>query len=170
MTVPILVSSVGPLCVGSEAMNHIIGVASAVWPGANRALYVPLYLPRPATVVKLWWLNGAAVSGNVDVGIYNATSLARIVSSGSTAQAGTSVVQEVDIADTALGAGVYLLALSCDNTTAAFARTLTDIRICRSAGVTQEAAAFALPVTATPATAASAYMPVFGASLRTLVA
>jgi hypothetical protein len=54
-------------------------------------------------------LNGATASGNMDVGIYDYAGT-RLVSSGSTAQSGTSAFQDFDITDTLLGPGIFYLA------------------------------------------------------------
>lgn len=166
----VLLSTSGPESVGHEALSVSAAHTSVAWPAANRALLVPLYITEPSTVVKLWWMNGAAVSGNVDIGIYRVSDLSRIVSSGSTAQAGTSALQEVDITDTPLAPGTYYLGLACDNTTATFIRLFNDLRWCRAFGVVQQTSAFPLPATAVPEACASAYVPLMGASLRTLVA
>jgi hypothetical protein len=167
---PALVSTIGPFSVGTEVGSIPTTLSSAAWPAANRAIHVPLYVPAPATIVKLWWLNGAAVSGNVDCGLYRASDLSLVVSSGAVAQSGTSAVQEFDIADTTIPVGVYLLALAMDNGTGQMIRFPFDVRYHRVIGITQQASAYPLPATAVPAVVASAYVPMFGLSLRTLVA
>ena len=146
-------------------------LGSATWPAANRAIAYPFTLDESTTVVKLWAYNGAAVSGNVDLAIYD-ESWVRKVSIGSTPQAGTNVIQEFNIADTPLDAGRYYMALCCDNTTAAFFRTASPaVDVLKVWGMAQQAVgAVTLPDPFVPALVASAYIPYFGASLRTLVA
>lgn len=143
---------------------------STIWPAANQALYVPFVVDKTATIVKGFWYNGAAVSGNVDLAVYN-ESYVRQVSIGSTAQSGTSAIQEVNIADTSLTPGRYYLALACDNTTAEFIRVdISTVQLAKALGIAEQASAFALPSTATPIVPTYARIPVFGVSLRTLVA
>lgn len=146
-------------------------LASATWPTANLAIYVPFALDESVTVVKGFWHNGGAVSGNVDIGIYNEAGTKQ-VSIGSTAQSGTDVIQEVNIADTPLTAGRYYMALACDNTTATFRRVGAGAtaEITKTFGIAQQASAFALPASATLAVPAQTYLPLFGFSLRALVA
>lgn len=132
--------------------------SSGVWPAANRAIYVAVQLAFPVTVYQVGWWNGTAVSGNVDVGIYDETG-ARLVSTGSTAQAGTSTIQTVDIADTALVAGTYFLAMAMDNTTGQVMRVSAQTLIQQVSPVAQQATAFPLPTTSTMATLALAYLP-----------
>lgn len=170
MPAPAIISSVSRLSAGIELLALGLQFSSGAWVAANRAIRVPLYLPRPATVKKLWWANGSAVSGNVDCGIYRASDKARITSTGSVAQTGTSALQEVDITDLELPAGVYLMSLVLDNGTGQIMRNAGSLPTFRLAGVTQEASAFPSPATATPAALATAYFPLFGVSLRTLVA
>jgi hypothetical protein len=158
------------LGVGSE-LGGVGGVmASAVWVAANRAIYTPLYIPEPGTITKLWWLNGSAVSGNVCCALYRASDLSRVVTSGAVAQSGTSVMQEADVTDTVIPAGVYLLGLVLDNGTGQIARNATHVLLHRAMGITQEASACPLPATATPAALAAAFVPACGIAIRTLVA
>lgn len=141
--------------------------ASAVWPAANRAIYVPFYLVERMTATKMFVSNGAAVSGNIDLGIYNAAGT-RLVSSGSTAQSGTATAQVVDITDTVLEPGTYYMALAIDNTTATTLRNGGAAILLKGMAFAQQASAFPLPATATLAAVASAYTPFFGVSFRTV--
>lgn len=138
--------------------------ASAAWPTANQAMYVPFTIDETVTVKKMFWKNGATVSGNVDIGIYNEAGT-RKVNMGSTAQATINATQIVDIADTSLAAGRYYMALVADNTTATFASVTATQRL----GYLTQTTAFALPATATFATPATAVIPYFGLTLETLV-
>lgn len=145
------------------------GIASATWTSANRAIYVPIFLPEAVLAVKVFWFNGTSVSGNVDCGIYN-ESFTRLVSSGSTAQSGTSALQEANITDTLIPAGRVYLALALDNTSGHIMRASQSTVWQKLIGTALEASAFPLPATATPATMTVAAYPFFGFSLRTLVA
>ena len=172
MQAPLFISPWSACSVGAE-LSALGGAALTdnVYVAANRAIYVPFYLPESFTVQKVWWINGAAVSGNVDVAVYTAAG-ARQISAGSTAMAGASAIQAVDVADTALAAGDYYLAFACDNTTASFQSSPAAAVSTYNAalGWAQQAAAFALPATATFALSANTYLPFFGIANRTLVA
>ncbi len=143
--------------------NSAAGLATA-WPTANLAIFVPFVLYEASTLLRLFWLNGTAVSGNVDMAVYDDT-LARKISAGSTAQATTSVLQFVNVADTALAAGRYYMALALDNTTGRIGRLVSGLMTAetlRAVGQFQQASAFVLPATATAATNAQTFMPAMG--------
>lgn len=142
---------------------------SSAWTASNRAVYMPFWLNRPETFVKLFCMNGATASGNVDMGIYDYAGT-RIVSIGTTAQSGTNALQEFDITDTQIGPGKFYLALAMDNTTGTIFRTtgsITDFG--REAGFLMQESAFALPATATFAAITSNSLPLFGATTRSVV-
>lgn len=143
------------------------GATSATWPAANRALFYPFTLSEPVIAVKLFVLNGATASGNIDAGIYDRTGN-RIVSTGSTAQSGTSVIQEFDITDTLFGPGTFYLALVMNNTTGTTFRQTTSSGSFASTGACQMASAFPLPATATFANTWHA-PPVFGLTTRSVI-
>lgn len=149
---------------------------SAQWPLANLAIYVPFVIPEAITVVKMWCQNSAAVAGNLDLGIYasDASFLpgTRLVSKGSTAMSGTSLVQEFDVTDTVLQAGLYFMAMASD--TAGATQTLNLLTagtaaLWRTAGVYEQSTAFALPASATPVVFARTVIPLFGLACRTVV-
>lgn len=143
--------------------------ASTVWGTANLARTFPFVIPKPALVRKLWWANGGTVNGNVDVGIYDEGG-GLITSSGSVVQAGTNARQEANIADVTLGIGRYYLALASSSATATFIAGAPAALVLGALGCTQQAAAFPLPATGTPAIPASAVLPLCGLALRALVA
>lgn len=132
---------------GVPATYSVIGAAS--WPVANAAAFWPFTLYGQETVYALSWVNGGAVTANVDAGIY-AEDGTRLVSCGSTAQAGANAIQVVDVADTAL---------SPDNYYFAFVMNTNAVGIVRTGGLTREGmnalggkhmtGAFPLPSTAT---------------------
>ena len=92
---------------------------SQAWPSAQKPVAVPFYLWQPETIYQLGWLNGSGtMTDNVDVGVYD-SSWNRKISTGSTARAGASSLQFVDVADTPLAAPAkYFLVMSDDGTTA----------------------------------------------------
>lgn len=160
--IPQSVESLSVLQAGSGAPT------SAAWSAANRALFIPFRLSRPITAVKMFVFNGTTVSGNLDVGIYNKDGV-RLVSSGSVAQAGTSQVQVIDIADTFLDIGLFYMAMAMDNSTGHnFRRSVNNI-LMRLTGCLQMASAFPLPATATFASISSSYVPTMGLTTRTTV-
>jgi len=159
--------SLGSNLVGTG--TAMTGAASATYPAANRALYIPVTLAVPTLVVKLASYNGATVSGNIDVGIYDRVGT-RLVSAGSTAQAGASAWQEFDITDTLLGPGCFFLAVAMDNTTGTLFRVLGgQARYLTAHGMAQQATAFPLPATATFAAPAVAVVPMIMLTGRTVV-
>jgi hypothetical protein len=131
---------------------------SVVWPTANLALFVPVPCPGPFIIRRLAWENGSAVSGNVDMGVYTSEGQL-VVSTGSTAQAGTSVFQAVNITDTLIPPGLYYLALVLNNGTGQFARGSVSNGAMRALGAYEMASAFALPSSSVRAAWAGTYLP-----------
>lgn len=91
--------------VGQLLMNATL-VQSGTWTTANAAVVYPFRVHRSTTVVKLGWVNGSATGGSTCVALYNATSLARLVTTTATARVTNNAVQWVDTADTTLDIGV----------------------------------------------------------------
>jgi hypothetical protein len=172
MPMPPIVSTMNWHCVGEQlSANSVAAAASAVWPTANTAIYIPLLVTEDITVTKLWWHNGATASGNVNMALYTgAGAQVSGTETGSTAQGTINVIQEVNIADTALTAGLYYIAIVMDNTTGTMFRHSVGAAINRAMGLATEAGVFDLPANATLATANSAYVPICGIATRTAVA
>ncbi len=142
-----------------------LGATSGAWPLANMAIYIPVRVDTPVVVTKLFVVNGSAVTGNVDIGLYT-LDYARLLSTGSTAQSGTNAVQSIDVTDTPLDAGLYYLALALSSGGATtFRQAPATVLACRVAGQFEELSALPLPATMTPAASANAYVPLFGALL-----
>lgn len=145
--------AIGPFSTGQVLGDYarcgrLIG-ATAVWGAANGAYYQPFTIDEHQTITQLAWFNGTAVSGNCDIGVYDWAGT-RLVSIGSTAQSGTSTVQAVNIADTALSPGDYYLGMSMDNVTGQVFRLSIHHSLCIAAGMkVQATGAFPLPATAT---------------------
>jgi hypothetical protein len=147
----------------------MLTAASATWPTANRGIFTYFAIQTPVTITQLFCYNGATVSGNVDMGIYDAGGR-RIVSIGSTAQAGVNQLQLFDITDTTLFPDLYLLALSCDNTTATFFRTQIGATFrALGAAVTGAATVFPLPASMSPGVVNADYIPLMGLTTKTVV-
>lgn len=144
-----------------------IGVVSGTHPAANRAIFVPFRNSEPMLVRQLAHYNGSAVSGNIDVGIYDHRGT-RLISAGSTAQSGTSVWQLFDVTDTTIGAGLFYFAVALDNTTGTSTRHNLATSIGQLLGCMQMASAFPLPATATFAAIAATGVPSVVATGRTV--
>lgn len=143
--------------------------ASAAWPAANRAIFYPFLLHVPTVLTKLWCLNGNTVSGNLDIGIYDVAGT-KLVSTGSTAQSGTSALQTVTITALPLAPGTYYMAMAMDNTTGTLYRITTPtVNLAIGLGWFQQATAFPLPATFTPASLATGYWAWFGAATARFV-
>lgn len=163
---------IGTMSIQSQGMPVVASnsgtPASAAWPAANLALYLPFVLPEPATVTALWLLNGATASGNIDIGVFDAA-FAKLVSSGATAQSGTNAMQFFDVTDTLLPRGIVYLGVSLSSGTGTAFRYNTGVPGLHSAtGMVQQATAHPLPSTATPATLGQAFLPIAGMMFRSV--
>lgn len=139
-----------------------LGLASAVFPTANKVLYIPIRIPSPIKILQLYTHNGATASGNVDIGIY-AKDGTKIVSSGSTAQAGTSVDQLFNVTDTQLGRGLFYIGLTLSNTTGTFTRAAPSLATLKAIGLlTETPGSFGLPAAASFGAYVDAYFPMCG--------
>jgi hypothetical protein len=170
---PNALSVLNPLFIISSTCNLASGgfrlpaFNSTAWPSANRAYFVPFRLPYEVTVQHAWVLNGATVSGNVDIGIYSVDGT-RIASTGSTAQAGTSAVQSISLSAT-LGPGLFYMALAVSNTTATVYKASVPGASMQMMGCAMQNSALPLPATATLISVTSAggnYLPEFGICMR----
>ena len=148
---------------------NTVAPASTAWPAANRALFIPIRVPRRVIVYKLVTGAGATATGNFDVGIYDIGGN-RIIASGATAK-GASVEHIINITDTAIGPGLYYLAMSADGTNnyamiSPGGSTPVPEQKNRLAGVLQMASAYVLPSTATFAACSTIPIPVIAAYTR----
>lgn len=161
---PVL-STLSPESVGTEA-GFVFGnvtPASAAWGTTNDAMYCPIALHAPFLVRKVWWVNGGTASGNVDVGVYSMGG-ARILSCGSTAQAGTTAIQSAapSAGSVLLTPGAYYLAIALSSATGTIIQIANAARYMAANGCAQQATALPLPDPATPATVTRTNLPVFG--------
>jgi hypothetical protein len=115
---------------------------------ANCPVAYPFVVNEPMTVYQLGWQNGTAAGDNHDIGIYD-TSWVRLVSAGSTAGTGNSLLQFVDVTDTLLVPGSYYIAYASDTTTAnrlsGYANGVAVTQLLALAGV-QDSATTAFPL------------------------
>lgn len=142
--------------------------ASGNWPSANLAIYIPFWLPWPYSVRRVFWANGATLTGNKDFGIYSAEGT-RIYSTGSTAESGASAIQYTTPSpDILLSPGRYYFALSCSATTGHGWQVSTGAAAeARHGGLLQQATAVPLPATMTPASFTGTVMPLCGITSTT---
>jgi hypothetical protein len=119
---------------------------------ANLAVFVPFWVPEPIVITKMGWGNGAAVAGNLDAGVYDENGNL-LISTGSTAQAGTSTIQVVDVMDTVLNRARYYLAMTSDTsgTTQKVMAVVPAAGIPQALGLLQMVAAPPLASNANPA-------------------
>jgi hypothetical protein len=100
---------------------------STIWPTANMAYFWPLCFWDWVTVYQFAFLVGNGTAGFVDIGIYDSQKN-RVVSAGSTAMSGsTNALQVLNVTDTELPPGDYLLAMALSSTTGSvYGATSTD--------------------------------------------
>lgn len=128
-------------------------VASTVWTGgANLAMYVPFKLSTPFPVRRIFLVNGSAVNGNIDLGVYSMFG-SRVFSTGSVAQAGSSLPQFVSV-DRLLRPGSYYMAMAISSATARVEAVTTTAARARMIGMLEEVV-FPLPAVMTPASFAT---------------
>ncbi len=124
------------------------------WPAANVGVFIPFTIPEPVTFTKMFWGNGSAVAGNIDVGLFDESGT-RLVSIGTTAQATVSTIQVVDITDTTLARGRWYLGMTSD-TSGATQKVLQAVPvggICQAFGLLKDTScAPPLSTNANPAT------------------
>lgn len=143
--------------------------ASFTWFSANLAVYIPIRILNPMLINTLFWTNGSAVSGNVDMGIYSADGT-RLTHTGSTAQAGTTAIQSVAVTAIDLTSGLYYLSLALDNATGAIkGYNIGSGQLGQVFGCAEQATAFALPATATFASYTRTRIPIMGATGRSFI-
>lgn len=101
---------------GKPAMLSTEGNNST--PVVTETYLAEVYVPALVTITGVSLMNGAAVAGNVTVGLYSAAGVF-LGKSDSTAQAGTDVYQRIPLALT-LTSGTYYVAAQFDSTSARF--------------------------------------------------
>lgn len=158
-------------CLGGDIEGIDTGFASSVWT-ANLLVFVPLITCGPVLVNRFFWMNGAAVDSNTDVGIYDLDGTVKLGSTGSTVNSGTNTLQIVDVADFYLPPGRHLwLALGSDSSVQTYFNTNLVVAGLDFVCVKQQAAGWSsgLPSSITPAIPTAAKMPLFGFSGSSVV-
>jgi hypothetical protein len=154
--------------IGDVLANVRSAPASTAWGTANMVRFVPFYITRTVTVVKLLTYNGATAAGASDIGIFTKTGV-RIVAGANPAQSGTSTWQEYNITDTALVPDEYFLGLKNDGTTGTYF-SVASLPWGKLAGVCSAAgAAGGLASSYTLATLDAAVIPVVAMALRVTI-
>ena len=155
-------TSHGPFSCGITVTTSS-SLTSTVWPAANLAIYAPVVIDEDTKVTQLWTVNGAAVAGNVDIGLYSVDGV-RLASAGSTAQSGVNLMQKFDITDLYLGPGTYYLAVSLSDAATATlgGQTQTTAVWGKIVGLAEETSALPLPAVATFATYTRLFLPLIG--------
>jgi hypothetical protein len=163
---PLFISSLSVLAGGEglrtgTAVPGLAAVTSS-WQTASLAIYIPLYIPTPYTVRRVFWGNGSALAGNKDFGIYSPDGT-KIYSTGSTAESGASAIQYVTPTAFVLQTGRYYMAIVCDQTTNhGWGIAAGSAIMLRMAGYLQQATALPLPNSATFAAKANTFIPICG--------
>lgn len=162
---PVISPASGESCGSAIAGVNAASTSLTAWPAANRAFYIPVLIYAPWLLASMFFENGGTVSGNVDVGIFDSQG-DRLISSGSTPQAGINSEQSIGVALTLLP-GVYYYAMAMDNATG-IVRTFAPggTPLGAVTGVLLQASAFPLPASATFATASTTTIPILGLTSR----
>jgi hypothetical protein len=157
------------LVLANSGVSGMQVIASGTWPFANRAYFYPFTLPGFATVYQLLFWVGATSAGNIDVGIYD-DEKNRLVSAGSTAMSATvNTWQELNVTDTPLPPGEYLLAAVASSSTGTFMRntfTTDEAGLSAVPIYSQDTAGPPLPDPCAPVITTDATPPVAGIGIQ----
>jgi len=139
------------IALSSISGTGLLAASGTTWQANNLAYYYPFTLYDWATAYQLLFFVGATASGNVDVGIYDSQKHL-VVSSGSTAMGTANTVQQLNIADTVLAPGDYLLGVACSSTsgTSFIIGGFSDENLVTATVFYEEASALPLPATCAP--------------------
>jgi hypothetical protein len=136
-------------------------LGAATWV-ANLAVFVPIRIPFPYLVQRVFWINGSTITTtNVDCGLYSIEG-SKLLSSGSIAMVGATTIQYASVTPILLNPGRYYMAWTCNNTTSrAYVATVTAPHG-EMSGLQQQATALPLPAAMTPAVYAGQGWPICG--------
>ena len=141
--------------------------ASAAYPLANLAIYVPFSVSEAVTVIEGWVVTGVTAGGNFDIGVYSAAGV-RLTSSGSTARTASAVNNTTALTNLDLAPGTrYFMAFSADSTANYIAQT-SAAGLNEAMGVLESTTSFVLPTNPTLSRTTRAYVPHFGLNLYTV--
>lgn len=141
--------------------------ATAAYAVANSVFYFPLVLASTITVYRFFWCNGTTAStNNIQVGVYTNAGTSVVLGTATTAS-GTSQPQFDNVTDFRLSPGKYYMAIWCNGTTTHLMRSAPAVARLKSTGAFQQTSqAGGLPGTATFASLANSFVPLFGLALR----
>lgn len=159
--------SINSLGVELGAMS-LASPSSVAWGIDNIAYGIPFVISKPLSVQKLFWYNGAILSGNVDCGIYS-DSGNLLVSAGSTLQAGINQLQEAIVSPILLGCGQYYMVLISSSSLATFFAISPGVQGCKALGCFQALTTIPLPLIINEAAYSASFIPIFGLSSENLV-
>jgi len=147
--------------------------ASGTFEAADTGVYFPVYVPSVCVARRMWWINGASVTGNVEAGIYRDSGFkpaAKLITTGIVGQSGTNTTQFGEITDTVLTPSLYWLYLSESSASATFFRctlgssSYDELFRFQQVSIGPGSA----PATATPAESTSQNVYYFGFSTHTI--
>lgn len=139
--------------------------ASAAYPLANLALFVPFSVPVPCVALEGYACAGTVAGGNFDIGIYDAGGT-RLTHSGTTARTVSIPNMTSGMPDYTLTPGrIYYMAFSADGTNT-WASVATSAGLCEAQGVLEAQTAFVLPASVSYVKTTRAYMLMFGLNLQ----
>jgi hypothetical protein len=166
MPEPVVLTTMSMQCMGGMliANQRATSGTSTAWSVANTPFFYPFTITTPRTYVGMIWMNGAAVSGNVNAAIYSADGVTSLGVIGTVAQSGTTVTQQKAFGSPlTLAPGTYFMALVLDNTTGTIVGASMTAAVVRAAGARQLASFFALTATAAAWVGiTNSRVPVFG--------
>ena len=146
--------------------------ASAAWQIANAAFLVPFTLTKQYTATTGFWYNGATVTYNVDVGVYDISGN-MLCHTGSVVSSGTSVLQTAALtASTSFGPGNFYLAITASDTSMTFfALAAASVTMLRAYGCVYIPASDLPLATGKTLTAMATFtrIPIFGISSRSTI-
>ena len=176
---PLMISTLGKYASFGLTYPIVQSVAaptsSNILGGSTGSVLTSFTLPGPYTVRAFYVYNGATVTGNIDMGIYQInpgqTSLTRVVSTGATAQTGASTVQTLTCTATRLDRGTYYMALGITISTQTFFSVATTYGMAGGIGCHISTSGSPLPATLTAATwsLATVRVPWMGISRNTTI-
>lgn len=139
------------------------------WRAANLGLFYPFNVTEPTVFLKLWWMNGSNITGNVDIGLYR-SDFSKVYSSGAAARAGSTDTIESHTPSGGLSVpvGSYYFAMSCSSSSGNFRTYNYTGRFLAVGGWLEQTSVGTLPSPATPVSiSATTAVPLFGGSLIT---
>jgi hypothetical protein len=159
---PLDINTLSAECYGVKALLAGINSAPPTTTGttmttASQAICMPITVVSTFNMKNVWWLNSGTVAGNIDFGVYNATTLAKVASIGLTAQSGANALQTAALAAT-LSPGIYYMCIVNDNATAMLKTLVVDAAVNffpMAFGAAIMAAATPLPTVLVPTSAST---------------